>query len=37
MVFLPSSFCAGQRGYFGDSIKSVGRQQFGGDDRPATN
>jgi len=26
-----------RRGYFGDSINSTGRQQFGGDAHPAAN
>jgi len=37
MVSLPSWFCANNAGYFGNSTNSADRQQFGGDDRPATN
>jgi hypothetical protein len=37
MVSFPIFVCADNAGYFGDSINSAGRQQFGGDDRPATN
>jgi len=37
MVSLPSSFGADNAGCFGDSTNSVGRQQFGGDARPAAN
>jgi hypothetical protein len=37
MASLSIFVLRGQRGYFADSINSADRQQFGSDDRPATN